>query len=240
MRVDRYWSGFFGLQVGEYLLPGIRVVPHAGLGDYRGVWLFRRGETGIVSAPADCVSEWAERVKGIAVEALHTVETLTRLRQGLVERVIGPGWQGYVEKQGFRSRSIDEKEHDALEVRALGDEDRGQLSLLAVSGDVQGWEDSGLAGNEGFAFGCFVAGELVAAARYVDRADYAAFPGIFTRPDCRGKGYGGIVLGVAFQHAIDRGKLIVYQTLMANVAARQVALRLGCLDYATHIALRLR
>lgn len=42
-RVARYWDDFFGCTPEELVMPGTRVLSHAGLADYQGVYLFRRG-----------------------------------------------------------------------------------------------------------------------------------------------------------------------------------------------------
>ena len=145
-RVDRYWSGFFGLEVEDYLQPGIRVVPHAGLGEYHGIWVFRREGTGIVSAPLDWIEGLEEKVMGLEVEALHEEATIEQLGENAVERIVGPAWQGYVEREYFKPQPSEQ-------VRELGAEDQPLLVRLAESGDARGWEDSGLGDRGGFVFG---------------------------------------------------------------------------------------
>ncbi|BCM88413.1 hypothetical protein IAD21_00244 [Abditibacteriota bacterium] len=35
---DGHWASFFGLDVADFLEPGLKVVPHVGLSDYQGAW----------------------------------------------------------------------------------------------------------------------------------------------------------------------------------------------------------
>ena len=58
------------------------------------------------------------------------------------------------------------------------------------------------------------------------------------RGDCQSPGKA--VVSASVQYALDRGRLILYQTLVANTPAVGIALALGMREYARHLAVRLR
>jgi len=72
------------------------------------------------------------------------------------------------------------------------------------------------------------------------RGAHAHPTGAPPHPAHRGRGYGRAVVSASMQHALDRGDLVVYQTLVANLPAVAIARALGCHDYARHLAVRLR
>jgi ribosomal protein S18 acetylase RimI-like enzyme len=79
----------------------------------------------------------------------------------------------------------------------------------------------------------------VAAATYRIESGVAAFPGLITHSEFRGRGYGKVVLSKAVEHGISHDLLMFYQTLLTNKPAIAVAQTLGYRHYATHLAVRL-
>ena len=232
-RIECYWSEFFGLDMKDFMKPGICVVPHARLAEYNGVLLFRREQTGIIAAPINWIEKLRKKASKLTLSELHQTQTIDFLIGNAVEHVIGPAWQGYAEREDFCP-------HPSPQVRPLKSEEDILLQELASSGDPQGWEDGGFDGRIDSTFGYFAETGLVAVSRYFKLTPYAAFPGIFTHPAYRGRGYAKATLSAAFQHALDRDLMIVYQTLVANVGSLKLAAFLGCQEYARHVAIRLK
>lgn len=232
-RIDHHWSAFFGLTTADFLAPSIVVVPHAKLEGYNGIWLFRRNETAVISAPGNWVKRLNKKVDGLSVNDLMQPQTINHLIGHAVEQTIGPAWHGYAEKVNFRPWQSET-------VRPLFADDETLLQELANSGDPQGWEDGGFDRPVDTFFGCFAVDRLVAVSRYIKLSPHTVFPGVFTHPEYRGCGFGKRVLNAAFEHALSQNYLIAYQTLVSNTGSIKLAEALGCKEYAHHIAIRLK
>ena len=232
-RVDIYWSNFFGLKPEEFLTPGIFVVPHARLANFSGAWVYRHKQTIVLSVPPGWVDLLLKKVTKINIDRIHSPQTTEYLFGDAIQRTVGPAYQGYAELKDFQPQP-------SSLVRLLSDEDNSDLEELADSGDPTGWRDGGSDRKKDFCFGYYLDEKVVAVSGYIKFPDKAAFPGIFTHPSYRGKGYAKAVLSAAFQHAFDQGFFIAYQTLLSHIAAVRVAEALGCRKYAQNIVVRLK
>jgi RimJ/RimL family protein N-acetyltransferase len=239
-RVDRYWAEFFGLAPDQFLQPGIRVVPHASLGDshslsnYHGAWLFRHGETGVLSVPPDQVEAVAARAASLTPDALPTPETAEALFRERIERLVGPAYQGYAEPGDFRPCP-------SPHVRALTPADRDAFARLEAACDRVEWMwHSSLGPDHPEVFGYVLDGEILAACRPLMWNRWTANHGVITHPAHRGRGYGKAVVSASMQRGFERGHLNVYQTLVANAGAVGIARALGCREYGTSLAVRFR
>jgi GNAT superfamily N-acetyltransferase len=150
-----------------------------------------------------------------------------------VERLIGPAFQGTLVPEQFRPAL-------SPHVRRLLPEDRPGLLALRAACDPDEWSDIDFDPDEPEVFGYFARETLVAAARNMLWAPDAANHGVVTHPAWRGRGCGRAVVSASIQHALDRGRLILYQTLLANTPAVALARSLGVREYARHLAVRLR
>jgi GNAT superfamily N-acetyltransferase len=232
-RIDGYWSRFFGLAPAEILRPGLRVLPHAGLGDYHGAWIFRRGPTVLISVPPERVAETRDRAAVLPLEAMQSPEAVEALFGDDVERVIGPAFQGHLQPEAFRPSP-------SPHVRRLGPADRGALEALWAASAPIDWQHSNLELDGPETFGYFADGVLAAACHNLMRAPDAADHGVLTHPGFRGRGCGKAVVSASIAYALSRDRLILYQTLVSNTPAVGIALALGLTEYARHVAVRLR
>jgi GNAT superfamily N-acetyltransferase len=231
-RIDATWAAFFGLSPPTFLRPGIQVVGHHQLADYQGVWLFRHHASLCLSVPPDSVEGVQAAVRAYTVEALFSEAGIRALLGPRIERIIGPAYQGYVERPQFRSAP-----HPG--VRALSRADQAALQRLADACEVEAWEHAGIGVDEPHVFGCLVDAQVVAAARYRPTWGDAATIGVVTHPAYRGHGYGRAVVSAATAKGLEAGFVVLYQTLLANAPAVAVATGLGYQPYATHLAVRL-
>jgi GNAT superfamily N-acetyltransferase len=231
-RIDATWAAFFGLSPPAFLRPGIQVVDHHQLSDYQGVWLFRHHASLCLSVPPGWVEGVQAAVRAHTVESLFSEAGIRALLGPRIERIIGPAYQGYVERPLFRSAS-----HPR--VRALSQADQVALQQLADACKVEAWAHAGIALDEPHVFGCFVDDQVVAAARYRPAWEDAATIGVVTHPAYRGHGYGRAVVSAATAQGLEAGFVVLYQTLLANAPSVALATRLGYQPYATHLAVRL-
>jgi GNAT superfamily N-acetyltransferase len=230
---DEFWASFFGLSISEFLLPESRVVPHAGLRDYHGLWLFRRGPKVIISAPPQLVFELTEVFQPLInkTDAYLADEGFIESLGDKVDKAIGPAFQAFLPEEEFHPVSS--------EARLLAEQDEYAVEDLRAACDHDEWENSDVEAGRHPIFGCFIKDQLVAVATYRIE-DGAAFPGLITHPHFRGRGFGKSTLSKATEHGLNNNLLMLYQTLLANQAAIAVAQSLGYKPYATHLAIRLK
>lgn len=231
-RIDAAWAAFFGVSPPAFLLPGIQVVAHHRLADYQGVWLFRHHASLCLSVPPDSVEGVQTTVRAHTVESLFSEGGVRALLGPRIERIVGPAYQGYVERAVFRSEP-----HPG--VRALSGADQPALQQLADACEVDAWEHAGITFDEPHVFGCFVNDRLVAAARYRPAWEETAHIGVVTHPAYRGRGYGRAVVSAATAQALGAGFVVLYQTSLANTPSVALATGLGYQPYATHLAVSL-
>ena len=231
-RIDATWAAFFGLTPAVFLLPGIQVVAHHQLADYQGLWLFRHHASLCLSVPPDLVEGLQAAIGANTAESLFSEASIQALLGSRIERIIGPAYQGYVERPQFRSASNPR-------VRALSRADQAALQQLADACEVEAWEHADIAFDEPHAFGCFVDDHVIAVARYRPAWGEAATIGVVTHPAYRGHGYGRSAVSAATGQSLEAGFIVLYQTVIANVSSVALATGLGYQPYAIHLAVRL-
>jgi GNAT superfamily N-acetyltransferase len=233
-RVAAYWAAFLGCAPEHLETPGTWVGPHAGAGlaDYRGVYLLRRGESCVVSVPAPLLAMVTAQLADLPATSSFDIIRLRHLFGDAIERIVGPAWQGYLRADDFRPAA-------QLNVRQLTAADDPALRQLEEACDGQEWEHSGIGGAEQAVFGAFVGDRLVAAGMGEPLAATLLHIGIITHPDVRGQGYGRAVVSAISAYGLGVGLVPRYQTLAANTPSVAIARALGFTHYATTLAVRL-
>lgn len=229
---DDFWSRFFGLDAVHLQTPGVSIVAHAHLGDYSGIWFFERCDSVVVSAPSGWVERLRCHVERLRVEPLPGSSLLREILGSEPQKVIGPAYQGYLPPGEFRSVR-------EANVRRLGTQDEPALRDLRSACSEGDWDHSALAPANEPLFGYFLDGDLVAASGSDHWTNDALNPGVLSRPDQRGRGFGAAVVSGVVESAIATGKLPLYQTLAANTASVRICERLGYRRYGTHLAVRI-
>jgi RimJ/RimL family protein N-acetyltransferase len=230
--VTRYWASFFGCPAASLDAPGARILPHAELEEYRGLFCLRRGAAALASVPPGQLAEWQARLAPLG-PALTDAAALARQLGAAPSQVIGPALVAYADAATLRPlptagtrllSALDEEAHGALEAAcdptewAHGGSEFGLLPLA----------------------GRFVRGELVALAGYELWGEQLAHIAVVTHPAHRGRGYGAEAVSLLAEAVIARGMVAQYRTLRANAPALRIAESLGFVPYAETAAVRLR
>lgn len=232
--VAAYWAGFLGCTPEQLEALGTWVRPHAdaGLADYRGIYLLRRGESCVVSVPAPLLTMVTAQLAGLAAASSFDVARLQRLFGDAIERIVGPAWQGYLRANDFRPVA-------QPNVRHLSAADNPALRRLEEACGEQEWEEVGIGRAEQMVFGAFVGDRLVAAGMGEPLAATLLHIGIITHPDHRGQGHGRAVVRAIAAYGLAVGLVPRYQALAANTPSVAIARALGFTHYATTLAVRL-
>lgn len=232
IRDDQFWATFLGVDPSHWGLAGVSVRAHVGLAGYKGLWCFRRGDRVVVSAPAAWVPQLQARLSDGEAEGLLNESCLANLLGDDFVSLIGPAFQGCLEPTAFRHVS-------ARDVRPLGQEDVPAYDRLRAECGPEAVGYSGILKSTE-RVGYFHGSTLLAVAGYRPWSDAAGDPCILTHTEFRGRGYGTAVTSALVQRTLNEGKLLLYQTLEANVGAVRIARKLGYEQYARHVAVHLR
>ena len=100
--------------------------------------------------------------------------------------------------------------------------------------------DSGIDPDGRTSTASFADGGLVSVAQYREWSSRAGDLCVLTHPSHRGDRHGPAVASGVIEQALAHGTLVLYQTLLSNTPAIQVAQRLGFRFFASHMAVRLR
>lgn len=238
LRLNAFWAEFFGVSPADLESDRTRVGPHRGLGEYAGLFLFRKDACCIVSVPAPFPVSLRETLSALAPEAVFATARLTELLGRRVERIIGPAWTGYVDAASLRPV-------ETRGARPLGPGDVPALERLRAACPPLEWEHSAVGEAEvSHACGVFQAGELVAAAICRPLGEHLhqrlGDVGLITHPEFRGRGYGRAVAAALSARALRDHAALRWQTLAENLPSVGVARALGYQEYARTLAVRLQ
>ena len=233
-RIDAHWSRFLGVPASALRSPGVIVTAHADLHGYRGIWFFVRGYSAVVSAP----SEWVARLERVCDSAppgeLVSRGWATRALGRAAGEMIGPSFQGWLPEAHFRPVAADS-------VQRIPESGAAVVSSLQSSCSPEDWEHGGIDAAAGVAdvWASFRGAQVVALGQLRPRSSGAVDPCVITHPAHRGQGHALRLVSAMAKEALSAGRLVLYQTLLANVPAVSLALRLGFEQYATLLAVRL-
>lgn len=230
--IEAYWANFFGAPRDGLGAPGARVLAHAELEHYRGIFCMRLGGAALVSVPPAELEAWRGRLGGADVDALSDAAALGALAGAPPERVIGPAALAYADATSLRPLP-------APGVRLLGAADEeAYADLRAACAQIE-WEHGGSELGLLPLAGKFVRGDLAALAGYELWGERIAHIAIITRPDMRGRGYGAEAVSLLAEDVVSRGLIAQYRTLRANTPSMRIAAGLGFIPFADTVAIRL-
>ena len=230
--VARYWASFFGCPVAALGQPGVRVLPHAELEEYRGIFVFQREAATLVSVPPDQVARWEPALAGLTPGDLLDPAPMAAVAAVSPAQVIGPAVVAYADTSSLRPLPT-------AGTRLLTALDEEAHAALAAACDPTAWAH----GGSEFALlplaGRYVRGQLVALAGYEPWGEQIAHIAVITHPAHRGQGYGGEVVSLLAETVIARGMLAQYRTLRSNTPSLRLGASLGFVPFAETLAVRL-
>ncbi len=231
-RVDVHWSGFLGIPVSALQNPGVVITPHAALRGYRGVWFFVRGRSAVVSAPAEWVVPLQQKLGSAVAQDLLSLDSVVRVIGRAAGEVVGPSYQGWLSADRFRPVASDG-------VRRLPESDAEPVRVFQSSCPHEDWDHSGIDPAAARVWASFQESKIVALGQLRPLSDGVVDPCVITHPDHRRHGHGLRLMSAMAQAALSEGRLVLYQTLLANTPALSLAHQLGFSRYATLVAVRL-
>lgn len=230
--IDNYWVSHLGCPPESLFDAHVVVLPHSTFKGYQGLFLVRRGQSCIVTAPVELMDLVHTLVHNRSATEVFGTGLWRQSLPDVIDRIVGPATIMYGDASCLRT-VVPEG------TRLLGADDRELLHGLRLACGDDEWMRSGILPDHPFIFGHFVDGRLVAAASYEIWADRIAHLGVLTHPAHRGRGYGSAVISAASDHAIHEGLVVQFRTLRENTAALTIARRLGFEDYAETFAIGL-
>lgn len=229
---DSYWAHFFDLDPLEVVQPETRVVPHAELADYNGIFFWHRDQTLIVSVPNWLPASIAVQLVGLNPSDFGTPDALFARIPLPIERIIGPAYIGYADLLTFKPRRH-------AEARMLTTADLDAYTTFRSACSDEDWNHGGNQPQGEPLAGLFHDGQLLALGGYELWGNQIAHLTVVTHPQARGRGYGAAVVSLAAEAALVRGLAIQYRTLYTNIASMHISNILGFRHYADTLAVRL-
>jgi RimJ/RimL family protein N-acetyltransferase len=230
--ITRYWASFFGRPAAALEQPGVRVLPHAELEEYRGIFAFHRDGTTLVSVPPDQVTRWEASLAGFPPGELLDPARMARVAGVPRAQVIGPAIVAYADAASLRPLP-------PVGTRLLTALDEEAHGALAAACDPTEWEHGGSEFELLPLAGRFARERLVALAGYERWGEQIAHIAVITHPAHRGQGYGAEAVSLLAETVIARGMLAQYRTLRANEPSLRLGASLGFLPFAETLAVRL-
>src|SRR5688500_17199553 len=114
--ITRCWADYLGCAPEHFQSRRTLVVPHVGLGDYHGVFMFRFSAALVASVPPHLLPTLGPRLKHLAADQYRPGACVRAVGEAAVERVIGPAYYSYADatslrpstSQGVRSLTLDD------------------------------------------------------------------------------------------------------------------------------------
>lgn len=231
--IDAHWSQALGVPISALHEPGVVVTAHAALRGYHGVWFFVRDRSAVVSAPPEWVSRLEQTCGCAAAEDLLTPAGAQRALGDAGGQVIGPSLQGWLAAGRFRPVASDG-------VRRVPEPESAVVERMRAACPSSDWEHGGIEGGATGVWASFHGDDPAALGRLRPHSGGAVDPCVVTHPAFRQRGHALRVVSAMTEEALERGCVVLYQTLWSNRPAVALASRLGFVEYASVLAVRLR
>jgi murein DD-endopeptidase / murein LD-carboxypeptidase len=230
--VDVYWSKFFGSSPDTLRKETAQVLAHAEPANYAGCYLMEFGAAPVISLPPDEVEFYREAVAGWRPGIVRMPSVAEAVFGKRVAAMVGPAFVGYCDPNQFQPVVCDE-------ARPLVAGDEEALETLRAACEARAWEHGGSRFRLGAMTGVFKDQELVALASYQLWGERIAHIAVVTHPRFRGHGHATAAVSALTRIVFDRQLVPQYRTLETNAASMDIARRLGFIEYATSLAIRL-
>jgi hypothetical protein len=147
--------------------------------------------------------------------------------------IVGPSFQGWLSAERFRPVASDG-------VQRVLEPGVAVLEALRSSCSPTEWEHGGIDVGAAEVWVSFQGEEAAALGQLRPGSGRDAVdPCVITHPAHRGRRHALRLVSAMSQEALSAGRLVLYQTLLSNVPAVSLALRLGFEQYATLLSVRL-
>ena len=223
-RIEGWWTDLFGCER-ALLWQGLSVEPHAGLGDYEGIFLAHRTTGCHVSLPRWADDELRESLSRQGIPRFGDPEFWHRLPATNQLSVLGPSVHSYTDVDPG-GPVVDEAVPDDL------------TEFRAAVGEAD-WNEGGFADDPLQLFVVRdISGVVVAAANLTDFLGHPADIGVVVHPDGRGQGLSLQVGRAATSYAVRQSGIARWRALTGNTPSRTVAAELGFEPYCHQLAIR--
>jgi len=232
--IDAFWAyDFFGCGMSEFQSGRDVVCPHLYLSGWHGVFIMKVFGKFVVSTPEDTIEMFVQ----IANHGhdLFDPDLLHRCLKDSFERYIGPSWIGYP--------ATDNIYNHPEQVQILSGNDKRRALVFEqfkTCCDETEWSHSGIDKESEYIAVQFLGDLIVSAASYEKWGAKIAHIGIITHPQFRNKGYAKNVLSAITGFLRRQGFIPQYRTLSTNIPAVKTAVQCAYIEYASHIAVRLK
>lgn len=230
--IDNYWVAHLGCPPDRLFDARVIVLPHSAFKGYQGLFLVRRGDSCIVTAPTELMDLVHTCVRDRTVGEVFGSGLWRQLLPDMLDRIVGPASVAY----GDASTLADAEEPGTF---PLGGHDQDALKRLREACGEEEWDRAGILPNHPVIYGHWLGGELVAVAGYEIWGDRIAHIGVATHPERRGKGFGTAAVCAVARHAIEQALIAQFRTLESNTAAMAIGRTLGFEEYAKTFAIGL-
>lgn len=227
-RIARHWAERLGCSPAAFEDPGVTVAENPNDGTIR---LVRRGGSLVVAVPAGLRDAFAaaEDLQAVDLPAEEAVTDLLAGTERHIDRVHGPYFLGYVDRDSFSPGDAD--------ARLLVGADRDAFEDLRERVPEAEWARASPVFRPGQTAGLFAGDDLVA----VGTLTHLPFPdvGVAVDPEHRGHGYGRAVVSkiTATAFDVDRDTIVRYRTLDSLAASVALAESVGYERWATSAVL---
>lgn len=234
-RVYKNWAEQFQCEISDLMTPRLIVQQHLGsLREYCGIYCFYNGTTCIISAPTEYVSEIKLATTEFGPSEAFDAELLTRLSRAENYKIIGPAYQGYVDKSSF----IEQQTHDVVDL--VNEHHLDALEEFRLSCNETEWAHSDIELHRQPILARFYDGKIVAAGSWREESKDILSLGIISHPNHRGKGHGKAVVSALTSKGLKTDAIMHFQTLNSNRASVELARSLGYKELASTVAIRIQ
>lgn len=233
-KVYKDWAERFDCDISSMTIPNVIVREHSKiLKGYNGIYCFFNGTTSIISSPTKYTSQIKRAINGR--QPMETFDANFLINSiGLSKyKVIGPAFQGYIDRDSFLKAS-------SLEVVELVTSHQlALLNDLRESCSETEWEHSSLEINRQPILARISDARIIAAGSWREEESGFLSIGIISHPDYRGKGHAKAVVSALTRKGLENGFTMHYQTLMSNISSVAIAKSLGFEKIACTLAIRI-
>jgi hypothetical protein len=197
-----YWADRLGVSPDAFENTGVAVGP----AQEGGVQLFHAGDAVVIGAPHSYLELLQQRSVELGALDSNDSDTVQKWLTDLdlVERVIGPTFYGYTDREVFSPVESN--------TRILTREDKSAYDTFRAAIPDEEWKQGGTRFTPGETVGLFVDDILISTAGYAIWDDLIAHVSVITHLEYRNERHGHAVVSQATEQALSEGLIPQYRT----------------------------